>query len=64
MLRIRRLYLATAYLFLNYNWILVYEIYLSDRWGRSQLARVLNKNLTLCSIYRSNQPLWKIHGIV
>ena len=25
--------------------------------------RVLVKDFTLCSIYRSNQPLWKIHGI-
>ena len=40
--------MAAAYLFLNYNCILAYEIVF---WN------------TLCSIYRSNQPLWKIHGI-
>ena len=44
----RRLYMAAAYLFFNYNCILVYEISFSN---------------TLCSIYRSNTLLWKIHDI-
>ena len=26
------------------------------------ILRVLAKNWTLCRIYRSNQPSWKIHG--
>ena len=42
--------MAAAYLFFNYNCILAYEISFSD-------------TRKLCSIYRSNQPLWKIHGI-
>ena len=40
--------MTAAYLFFNYNCILVYEISFSN---------------TLCSIYCSNTPLWKIHGI-
>ena len=42
--------MAAAYLFFNYNCILTYENSFSD-------------TQKLCSIYRSNQPLWKIHGI-
>ena len=40
--------MAEAYLFLNYNYILAYDISFSN---------------TLCSNYRSNQPIWKIPGI-
>ena len=40
--------MAAAYLFSNHNCILAYEI------------TFLN---TLCGIYRSSQPLWKIHNI-
>ena len=40
--------MAATYLFFNYNCILVYEIPFSN---------------TRCSIYCSNTPLWKIHGI-
>ena len=40
--------MPTAYLFLNYNCIWAYEISYSN---------------ALCCIYRSNQPLWKTHGI-
>ena len=36
--------------------ILVRKISFPDRWGHS-------KHFTLCSIYRSNQLLWEIHGI-
>ena len=46
----RRLYMAAAYLFFNYNCILTYEISFSD-------------TRKLRSVYRSNQLLWKIHEI-
>ena len=49
-LAMRMLHLAAAYLFFNYNCIFAYEISFSD-------------TRKLCSIYRSNQPLWKIHSI-
>ena len=55
--------MAATDLFLNYNCILAYEIikYLF-RIDWDNLS-VLAKDMTLCSDYRSNQPLWKIHGI-
>ena len=56
-----RLYLAAAYLFLNCNCILGYETSFSDRWGQPVLAK--DSTLCFCSIYRSDQPLWKINGI-
>ena len=34
----RRFYMGAAYLFLNYNCILVYEMSFSDRWGHSKLT--------------------------
>ena len=40
--------MAAAYLFFNHNCILAYEIYFLD-------------TRKLCSMYRPNQPLWKIH---
>ena len=45
----KTLYVCSLSIFFNYNCILVYEI------------PFLN---TLCSIYRSNMPLWKIQDIV
>ena len=57
----RRLCVDATYLFLNFNFILAYETYLFRIDGDN--VRVLAKKLTLCSIYRSNQPSWKIHGI-
>ena len=57
----RRLCVDATYLFLNFNFILAYETYLFRIDGDN--VRVLAKKLKLCSIYRSNQPSWKIHGI-
>ena len=37
---------------------LIYYLFLID----GVILRVLAKNMTLCEIYRSNQPSWKIHG--
>ena len=36
-----------------------------DWWGHSNLTTCdcLPKGFTLYSIYRSNRPLWKLHGI-
>ena len=55
--------MAAAYLFFNYNSILVCEISFSIVGTlKIKYPRVLAKGFTLCNIDRSNQPLWKING--
>ena len=66
-LQIRRLCMAAAYQVFNGNWISICE-YVFTIYGDLlgfyiNCLKVLVKDLTLCSIYRSIQALWKIHGI-
>ena len=56
----RRLSMAASYHFLTTIafWLMKYLL-----WIDGDNLRVLAKDLTLSSIYRSNLPLWNIHGI-
>ena len=58
----RRLSNAATYQFFNYN-LLANTFFWSMRTFCMNYLRVLVKNFALCSIYWSNQPLWKMHGI-
>ena len=57
--------MAEAYLFSNYNSILVCGVSFFDQLRQSKLTPQDVKifNFTLFGIYRSNQILWKIHGL-
>ena len=57
----RRLYVAAAYLFLNYKFILVWKMPFSDWWDTKLLQSITE--FTLCFLYRLNESFWKIHGI-
>ena len=59
----KRLCMDAAYQFYNYSSILVCE-YIFPIDEDTNYLRVLVKDFTLSSIYRSNQPLWKIRHCI
>ena len=63
-LHTKRLCMAAAYQFFKHDSYLVSKYLFQSMWTfYINYLRVLVKHFTLCSIYRSNQPLWKFTAL-
>ena len=58
-----QLFMAAAYLFSSCNFILVTKMSFSIDGNTINYLPQSGKQYTLCSLYRLNQPSWKIHGV-